>query len=110
LLHVAAEGSTELHATVEALQEFLFHRLRRGSREAAVREAEKMRDLLVLHVFDIPVVDGMLRVAGSCSVGGRDAVHAATALAAGFREIVSPDRGFDLVPGLKRVEPGDATR
>ena len=36
---------------------------------------------------------------------GRDAVHAATALRAGFSEIVSLDRDVDGIPGLTRVDP-----
>jgi len=35
----------------------------------------------------------------------RDAIHAATALEAGEREILSEDRVFDRVPGLLRVWP-----
>ena len=41
------------------------------------------------------------------TIGGRDAVHAATALAAGFTEIVSADRDLDRVPGLTRRAPDD---
>lgn len=42
------------------------------------------------------------------SVGGRDAVHAATALTRGIPMVLSPDVGFDHVPGLERVDPTDA--
>lgn len=40
-------------------------------------------------------------------LGGRDAVHAATALSLGFDDIVSADRDFDAVPGLRRIAPAD---
>ncbi|GAB96796.1 hypothetical protein KILIM_049_00140 [Kineosphaera limosa NBRC 100340] len=39
---------------------------------------------------------------------GRDAVHAATALAADFSAIVSCDADFDDIPGLRRLEPEEA--
>lgn len=38
-------------------------------------------------------------------VGGRDAVHAATALEAGISVIVSPDSDFDGIDGLSRIDP-----
>ena len=108
IVAAAASGEAELHASVEAVQEFLFHRLRRGDRASAVGATEQVRDLLVLHPFDRDVVDRMLTVVRDSEIGGRDAVHAATALHAGFEAIVSTDRAFDAVQGLARLDPGSA--
>lgn len=36
---------------------------------------------------------------------GRDAVHAATALAYGIPVVASPDPAFDGVPGIRRLDP-----
>ena len=110
ILAEAAEAGVELHASVEAVQEFLFHRLRREARTAAVRQTERIRDLLVLHPFDRDVVDRMLTLVEGCGIGGRDAVHAATALHVGFGSIVSTDQAFDVVPGLTRLAPASALR
>lgn len=63
--------------------------------------------LCVLHDVDRDVLVGALRLVSSGSLGGRDAVHAATASAAGFAAIVSPDRDFDGLVGLTRVDPVD---
>lgn len=41
----------------------------------------------------------------SAALGGRDAVHAATALSHGFDELVTADRDVDAAPGLRRVGP-----
>ncbi len=38
----------------------------------------------------------------------RDAVHPATALACQASVVVSPDRAFDEVPGLERLDPARA--
>lgn len=38
----------------------------------------------------------------------RDIVHVATCLHEGITEIISPDRGFDAVDGLTRIDPTDA--
>jgi hypothetical protein len=62
---------------------------------------------LVLHPFDDPVVAKMLDLMDDSRLRGRDAVHAATAVLAGFTTIVSADRDFDGVPGLRRLDPSE---
>jgi hypothetical protein len=39
------------------------------------------------------------------ALSARDAIHVATCLHEGIVEIVSPDRAFDAVAGLRRVDP-----
>jgi len=65
--------------------------------------------MCVLHTFDDEVLTRALDLAGNSELGGRDAVHAATALTAGFEEIVSADRDFDAVPGLRRIAPAEVS-
>lgn len=101
----AAAGTLEFHASVEMVQEFVFHRLRRVPRADAVAQARQAGALCVLHAFDADVLGRALDLVASAGIGGRDAVHAATALALGFEEIVSADRDFDVVPGLRRIDP-----
>lgn len=108
LVERAAEGELTLHASVETIQEFCLHRMRRTGRSAAVAEAEHLSSLVVLHDFDRVVLDQSLRLIETTSVRGRDAVHAATALVHGLTQIVSPDHAFDGVPGLTRLDPADA--
>lgn len=71
-LLATAEVGVQFHASLEMVQEVMFHRLRRG----AARQ---------------------------------DAVHAASALEAGFTEIVSADRDFDGVGGLRCLTPEQAS-
>ena len=106
-LEQAAAGELELHVSVEALQELLFHRMRRGDRAEAVALARDVRDLCHVHPFDGAVLARMLDLVATTALGGRDSVHAATAQAAGFSEIVTPDSDFDGVPGLARRTPGE---
>lgn len=101
----AAAGRVELHASVEMVQEFLFHRMRRTSRLEAVAQARLASDLCVLHDLDGVVLARALELVAASELGGRDAVHAAGALLAGFSEIVSADRDFDSAPGLVRRDP-----
>lgn len=104
----ADRGTGHLHASVEAVQELVFHRMRMEGRQHAADAGVEASDTLVLHDFDRVVLARSLGLIRECSIRGRDAVHAATALLAGFEEIVSFDADFDAVPGLRRVHPADA--
>ncbi|PKZ41744.1 VapC toxin family PIN domain ribonuclease [Kytococcus schroeteri] len=96
-----------LEASVEVGQEYLFHRTRRVGATQAAREFEALEELVVWHPFDQEILRRTATLVATGTIGGRDAVHAATALAAGFTEIVSADRDFDRVPGLTRRAPDD---
>ena len=102
---VLAEPGLELHASVELVQEVVFHRLRRVERDQAVADARLVADSCRLHDFDADVLRRALSLIAEGSVGGRDSVHAATALEAGIGVIVSPDPDFDGIAGLDRVDP-----
>lgn len=110
-LEDAGRRGETIHVSVEAVQEVAFHRLRRGvSRRTALDEAERLMTSAVLHPFDEDVMARALLLMRATRLRGRDAVHAATALLAGFTEIVSSDQDFDSVPGLRRIDPADIAR
>jgi uncharacterized protein len=110
LLLTAQRGQIELHASVELVQEVVFHRLRRTDRASAVAEGRAIERACALHPFDAAVLDKALELTATTAIRGRDAVHAATALLNGFHAIVSPDRDFAGVPGLRHLDPADAVR
>ena len=105
LLTSAMEGRVELHASVEAVQELAIHRIRRSNAEERVRLARAAAGFLVLHPFDEQVLAAALDLMESHNIRGRDAVHIATAVAGGFDAIVSADKDFDDIPGLRRIDP-----
>ncbi len=106
IIAAAGGGRLELHASVEVIQELLFHRMRRGDRAAALRQARDAATLCLLHDFDVAVLRQSIELVGSQPrLGGRDAVHAATALISGIGVIISPDAAFDQIEGLRRVSP-----
>lgn len=107
ILRAGATGDVRLHASVEAIQEFTFHRMRRGDRAVAVDQAHAFMAGLTLHAFDTKILARSIELIGESTVRGRDAVHAATALELGLTEIVSADTDFDGIPGLTRVDPAD---
>lgn len=109
-LLMATTGEVKLHGCVELVQEVLFHRLRRGQRQAAVVQAHQLIESLSLHDFTTAVLVRSVRLTETTAIGGRDAVHAACALEAGFDQIVSVDRDFEGVPGLRRLTPAQTLR
>lgn len=105
VIEAATAGRVVLHASVEMVQELLHHRMRRTDRTTALRQARAAGELCVLHAFDPSVLARALDLVATTTVGGRDAVHAATALAHGIGTIISSDPDFDVVPDLVRVAP-----
>lgn len=88
------------------IQEFVHHRLRRtGDRPLATKEARYIGSLVTILNFDREVLDLSLELIERTDIRGRDAVHAATALAYGIETIASPDPAFDGIPGLRRLDP-----
>ena len=107
LLELAATGRVRLHASVEAGQEFLFHRLRRGATAVAVEDFDALDRLVVWHDFDSAVLRRSRDLVEAEEARGRDAVHAGTALCAGVAQIVTTDQDFEGITGLDRVDPRD---
>ncbi len=107
ILEAATAGTVTLHASVELIQEVLHHRLRIDDRETAVAAARWLTDLCTVHPFTEDVARQMLELVATMNIRGRDAVHAATALAAGFDQIVTVDPNL-AVPGLDVLTPEQA--
>lgn len=105
LLRHTRGGEVELHVSTEAIAELVFHRRRAGSRSVAVAHGRYVREFSIVHPFDDLVLERALQLIASGSIRGRDAVHAATALQAGFASIVTADRDFYDVPGLQVLSP-----
>jgi predicted nucleic acid-binding protein len=109
IVQAAIDGRVDMHASVEAIQEFVHHRMRRTA-PSAVEESRMLRDLCFLHPFDDLVLGKALELVDTTTIRGRDAVHAATAMLAGFEEIISADQDFDDIPGLVRISPTDRSQ
>lgn len=108
VLQAASSGRVHLHASVELIQEFLFHRLRRMQRAEAIEQARDVRRLVTLHPFDEAVTDKMIELTASHEIGGRDAVHVATSLLAGFDHVVTADSGLGTMSGIRVIPPSEA--
>lgn len=108
----ARRGDLAGEASVELVQEFAHLRMRRmGDRGEALRLAGEVAQLCRLHAFeprDLPLMMTLLE--RHPQLDARDAVFAATALNRNVGAILSPDRAFDGIQGLERVDPAEAAK
>ena len=107
LLARVADGELDAVTSADVIQEILhrFTALRRPSIGAAMASGA-----LDLFAPVLPITHAtMRRVADLIEryprLAARDLVHVATCLEEGIGEIVSPDRGFDEVEGIRRLDP-----
>jgi predicted nucleic acid-binding protein len=96
-------------ASVELIHEFAYVRLRQvGSRADAARSANTVRRSCSLHVVEAHDIERAMDLWSEHErLDMRDAIFAAQALNREIDAILSPDRGFDGIPGLERIDPTD---
>lgn len=101
------EGEIDAVTSVEVVQEIVHRYLSIGRTEAARTMAA---DTLDLFAPVLPITHAVMRripdlLARYPRLQARDLVHVATCIHEGITEIISPDRGFDDVAELKRIDP-----
>ncbi len=106
-LEAAARGDVDAAVNAETLQELL-HRYRAIGRWADGRRVHDLARIIFPAV--VPITGPLLDQARALldrhpMLMARDALHAAVVLAEGFDAICSYDRDFDLIPGVRRIEP-----
>lgn len=110
LVRLLAQETLTADISAEALQEYVHVRTRKGiERSQAVDEARSIVALCRVH--DVTMTElqvGLQLFRTHPDLHMRDAIHAATALACQASVLVSPDRAFDDVPGIERLEPAEA--
>lgn len=107
LLEAIAEGRVEGVLDAEVLQEVL-HRYRAIGRwhDGRLVFDSARRIFSVVLPIEAEVVDRARRLLDRHGgISARDALHAAVVESFGLEAICSYDRGFDQLPGLKRIEP-----
>jgi len=97
-------------ASVELIHEFTYVRLRQvGRRADAAQSARAIMRSFTLHVVEPSDMERAHDLwCEHDRLDVRDAIFAAQALNRGIDAILSPDRDFDGIPGLQRVDPADA--
>jgi predicted nucleic acid-binding protein len=110
ILERVVNGEIEAFVSADLLQEFVHQRTRRGvQRSEAVRQARRIVEMCaVLSITSADAAAALDLYDDHAALQARDAVFAAVALRNRIDHVLSPDRAFDAVPGLHRVDPLDA--
>jgi predicted nucleic acid-binding protein len=102
-----ADGEIDAVTSTEVIQEIL-HRFMSVRRP----ETGRAQAIEALDVFApvLPITHALMRRVPDLAVAyptlaARDLVHVATCIHEGISEIVSPDRGFDAVNEVRRIDP-----
>ena len=76
-------------------------------REVAINQGKKLFTLPNLVLIDAKkeIVFGAQKIVEKYGLNPRDAIHVASALSMGAKEIISQDSDFDCVSELKRLDP-----
>lgn len=106
LVEAVAAGRVRATTTPEAIQEFTHVRARRRDRKDAATLAVQYADLLspLLEVGEADLRDGLRLFERHEALDAFDAVLAAAALSRDASALVSADRAYDAVRGLRFVE------
>jgi len=91
----------------EVLQEILHRYFSIGKPDIAeIAYASLTRICIRVHPVTIAETDKALSLMkANPAITSRDAIHAATMINNGVKEIISTDSHFDLIPGVKRIDP-----
>ena len=107
ILQLVRNGDLDAVTSAEVVQEISHRFISIRQPRLATR---LMADVLDLFAPVIPVTHALMRrlpalVEQYPSLASRDLVHVATCLHEGIVEIVTPDRAFDQVRELRRIDP-----
>ena len=110
ILREAQRGALDGEASLELVHEFAYVRLRQsGDRDDAAHWARTVARVCRLHAVELVDIDRALGLwCAHERLAVRDAIFAATALNRGIDAILSPDRDFDDIPGVQRIDPEDS--
>jgi hypothetical protein len=107
IINAIADGRTSAVTSTEVIQEILHRHLSQRRPEIGRAQAQEALDLFAPVV---PITHALMRRLPGLTdrypnLHARDLVHVATCIHEGITEIVSPDKGFDQVSEVKRIDP-----
>ncbi len=107
ILTMIESGALLAVTSTEVVQEIAHRFLSIGRRDIAENLAA---DTLALFAPVLPITHAVVRrlpdlIARYPGLAARDLIHVATCQHEGVTDILSPDRGFDEVAGLRRLDP-----
>lgn len=112
VLEQVADGELDAVISAEVVQEIIhrFVAVRRQALGAAIAV-----DAMDLFAPVLPITHATVRripelLVRHPGLAARDLLHVATCQQEGIEVIISTDRGFDAVPGIRRIDPVEAGR
>ncbi len=107
ILAMVGSGAVTGVTSTEVVQEIAHRFMSIARRDIAEQLTASTLDLFAPV---IPISHAVVRrlpdlIARYPGLSARDLIHVATCQQEGIADIVSPDRGFDLVAGLRRLDP-----
>lgn len=101
------DGTLDAVTSAEVIQEILHRQLAVRHLDVAYAQALESLDLFAPV---IPITHALMRRVPDLarrypSLSARDLIHVATCSHEGIADIVSPDRGFDRVAEVRRIDP-----
>lgn len=105
-------GQIDAVTDAEVFQEILYRYFRVREREKGFSIFDSFHRIMlgrILPVGDADVAGARQLAQRYPALSPRDLIHAAVALHYGALDIITADRGFDAVDGLRRLDPSDLT-
>lgn len=92
---------------VEAFQEILYVYSSRGELDTGAGIVERLMARLpnIIPITAAEITIAMRLMSETRSLSARDAIHAAVVFEHGLDGIITADRDFDRIPGLRRFDP-----
>jgi len=111
VMELAKANSSDYCVDTEILQEILYVYYSRGETDRGIGVAQ---DILGMFPTIIPITTAEITIAmrlmsETRRLSARDAIHAAVVINHNLEGIVSADRDFDRIPGLRCFDPIEAT-
>lgn len=112
ILRRVDEGDLDATTSVEVVQEILHRYVSIHRADTGIAMA---REVLDVFAPVLPVTHAVMRrvpalVGAYPALSARDLIHVATCLREGIEVIISPDRAFDQVKEIRRLDPIEAAR
>lgn len=112
ILERIKNGIVRVVTNTEVLQEILYRYFSIKKQTLGELAYSSLIDLCE-EIFPVTVQDTdrvLELLKGYPDITSRDAIHAATMLNRGIKDILSTDPHFDLIPGIRRIDPVKSQR
>jgi len=106
ILSKIAESKSEAFTSILTWDEFVYSIWKKENKEKAIAEGKLFLKLPNISFIgaSYEIINKSQRIIEKYNLKPRDAIHAASAIISGMKEIISDDSDFDKVKELKRIK------